>query len=810
MLFEDMFNEPRKLIMNRFVTASLRPRPVVLAIALCFATSAYAQTTQPAASAMQPATYQYQIAAGPLGTTLLEIARVSHAAVSVDPALVRGLNAPAIRGELRVEQAVQRALADHPLVLQHTENGTLTVTRLVANEAHDSGYLPEVKVTGSLAADTVQNLKAPVNGGALGSRSVLETPFSSTVVTSADIAERQINKLGDLFATDASVSDNSAAYGAWASYLTVRGLALDFQNSYRIDGKPFLSYVTTLPYEHMEQVELLKGSTGFMYGFGSPGGLVNYVTKKPTDTPLRSVGLGYSSNGLVSEYADLGGRVGETGMFGYRLNATHEEGTTFNDGSLNRNSISLALDARLTDQLTWEFQSILQDRKAVGLEPTIRTSALGSALPAPIKNDDATIVGDGTYADNTFRFYSTGIKYAITPDWKLDVSYSHSATKTRRNESVLRLRDSLGNYDDDHSDYGEAYQFNQWQVLSESKFLTGSVEHQLVVGASSLKLKNHYSANGFYGLIGTGNLGTQNTNTYYSSGVLDLYRGGEVTQKALFASDTLKLSDSVSVLAGLRYTDYKQTGYNPDGSVSSSYRQNSVKTPTLALMYNLAPHTMAYASYMESLEPGSAVGVGYANYRSMLDPLKSKQYEVGVKTGQSDWSATAAVFRIDKKSEYANSANVLVQDGKAIYQGLELGAAARIAPRWNLGGSLMFSDSEYRNGYAYQGNRVAGAPDKVAAAQLAYTVPQVPGLVLNANVKYTAETMLRPSNNLQAPGYTLLNIGAVYETVINGHETMFRVAINNATDKRYWMFQYADYIKAGDPRSLTLNASLKF
>lgn len=70
--------------------------------------------------------------------------------------------------------------------------------------------------------------------------------------------------------------------------------------------------------------------------------------------------------------------------------------------------------------------------------------------------------------------------------------------------------------------------------------------------------------------------------------------------------------------------------------------------------------------------------------------------------------------------------------------------------------------------------------------------------------------MLRPSNNLQAPGYTLLNVGATYDTRINGYDTSFRVAINNLADKRYWMFQYSDYIKAGDPRSLTLNASLKF
>ena len=63
-----------------------------------------------------------------------------------------------------------------------------------------------------------------------------------------DLVERQVSKLGDVFALDASVTDNGGPYTSWASYISVRGLELDWQNSHRIDGKPFLSYAITLPY----------------------------------------------------------------------------------------------------------------------------------------------------------------------------------------------------------------------------------------------------------------------------------------------------------------------------------------------------------------------------------------------------------------------------------------------------------------------------------------------------------------------------------------------------------------------------------
>src|SRR3546814_20883456 len=118
---------------------------------------------------------------------------------------------------------------------------------------------------------------------------------------------------------------------------------------------------------------------------------------------------------------------------------------------------------------------------------------------------------------------------------------------------------------------------------------------------------------------------------------------------------------------------------------------------------------------------------------SDLDPLKSKQYELGIKTGHEDWAATAALFRIEKKAEYTNASNELVQDGKSIFQGLELGASTRIAKHWNVGGSLMLLDSEYKKGSDHIGNRVAGAPKFVAAAQVAYAVPQLPGLKLRGN-----------------------------------------------------------------------------
>lgn len=684
--------------------------------------------------------------------------------------------------------------------------------RAHAQEATDKAAAALPTVTATAAEETTsQHLGAKVSSGALGARTQLETPFSTTVVRSEDLAERQVSKLGDVFALDASVSDNSGAYSSWASYITVRGLPLDWQNGYRMDGKPFLSYAITLPYEHFEQIELLKGSSGFMYGFGSPGGIVNYVTKKPTDQPVRSIDIGYKSSSIWSEHLDLGGRFGADDRFGYRLNATHEEGKTFNDGGIRRDSVSLALDARLTRDLTWTFDALYQKRKSTDQTPSIVTSAYtGTRLPATIREDDQKLVGPGQHLTTDLQLYSTGLQYKLTPDWTLSTSYSHSTSKRSRNEGILYLQDASGSYDDYRSDTREGHRFDQWQAMAEGKLRTGSIEHQLTLGASWQKQVNDYSSNSVYQWIGTGSIFGQNTNAYASTTDLALYRNSDITQRAVFASDTMKLSDRWSVLAGLRSTNYEQRGYGTDGVKTSGYAKKGVVTPTLALMFKPAPDTTLYTSYVESLEQGSSVGNLYANEGELLKPLKSKQYELGIKTDRERWSATAALFRIERGAEYANSANVLVRDGQSIYQGLELAASTRLGSQWQIGGNLMFLDTSYRRGAENIGNRVAGAPNFVATAQVSYAVPQVPGLKLSADAKYTGSTMLNAANRLKLPGYAIANIGASYATRIHGHDTTFRVAVNNLTNRRYWEYQYDNYIKPGDPRTFSLSAKLDF
>jgi iron complex outermembrane recepter protein len=690
-----------------------------------------------------------------------------------------------------------------------SDDATSAATATAAAPA-DPVVLPAVSVTGSSAADTGQHLDTRVDGGALGTRSQLDTPFSTTVVDRKQLDAYQPTKLGDVFMGDASVTDNSDTTNAWANRVSVRGLSLDWANAYYIDGVPFDSYGVTMPYEMFQRVELLKGLSGFMYGFASPGGIINFVMPVAPDKPVRSIDVGFSSNSLWTEHADLSQRFGPNQMFGARVNATHESGGLYNDGHLNRNSVSLALDAQLTKDLSADFKMLDQRRTVDGIESSIQTfSYTGSILPTPINADSPQLNSRGESLTTAFDYYRGRVVYRLAPEWTASLIYGYGTSTRNRDESSLALLNAAGDYTDNRYYGHEGSQSELWQAMLNGTVHTGPFTHQLVFGAQQQTHKDYYEANDFYGAIGTGNIYTQNTNAWYPTFGANTTPSDKITQKVLFASDTIQLTQRWSLLAGLRYTDYAQDSYT-NGVVSSQYNENGVLTPTAALMYKLDPSTTIYASYVESLEPGSLVTTPYANAGSVLNPLRSRQYELGIKTAHESWSATAALFRIERGSTYANDQNVYVQDGQTIYEGFEMGAAANLTNQWNIAGSLQYLDTWYAKGSAYNGQRAVGAPRWTLAAHVGYTPAVLSQVEFALDSKYTGNVTLRPDGSLYVPGYMLFNLGATYRTKLAGHDATFRLALDNVFNRNYWEYQTQDYIRPGDPRILSLSAKFAF
>ena len=76
----------------------------------------------------------------------------------------------------------------------------------------------------------------------------------------------------------------------------MRGFVIDNRFNYRRDGLP-INAETSIPLDNKVQIEVLKGTSGMQAGTSAPGGLVNFVVKRPTDAPLRRASLGLARGG---------------------------------------------------------------------------------------------------------------------------------------------------------------------------------------------------------------------------------------------------------------------------------------------------------------------------------------------------------------------------------------------------------------------------------------------------------------------------------------------------------------------------------
>jgi iron complex outermembrane receptor protein len=141
---------------------------------------------------------------------------------------------------------------------------------------------------------------------------------------------------------------------------------------------------------------------------------------------------------------------------------------------------------------------------------------------------------------------------------------------------------------------------------------------------------------------------------------------GSAPARAL-CSDTLGWGP-VSVLLGLRYTDYEEVNFNPNSSTSSYFHYHPV-SPVYSISVAVLPTVRVYATYVEALQRG-ALAPAKAPPMPMLPSARSRPRNT--KRGQGRRALRAvpiAFFRIATPSEYTDTTNTFVRNGTARYQG---------------------------------------------------------------------------------------------------------------------------------------------
>ena len=276
---------------------------------------------------------QYNIAAGALGDVLSQFAAQAGIDLAVDGRLVAGLDSAGLHGSYAVQDGLRHLLAGSGYGFAQTAAGYVLVPQ---PEQGGALQLDATSITGMAA----QHPKGPVEGY-LATRSstatktdtpLLETTQSISVVTRDRMTVQGAQTVSESLGYTAGVHANVAGNNPTDNTIMVRGFQQINTNAYT-DGlrNNQVGYYAPEPYG-MERIEVLKGPASVLYGQGSPGGTVNFVSKRPTFLEQREVGISAGSNDRAQLYSDIAGVLDEQKTLAYRVVALGRDANNGIDG----------------------------------------------------------------------------------------------------------------------------------------------------------------------------------------------------------------------------------------------------------------------------------------------------------------------------------------------------------------------------------------------------------------------------------------------------------------------------------------------
>ena len=149
---------------------------------------------------------------------------------------------------------------------------------------------------------------------------ILETPQSISVVTQDQIQAQAAQNVSEALWYTPGVTPVSFGANAFFDSFRLRG----FDAPRYLDGLRLPSDATTFAVPRievygLERLEVLKGPSSALYGQTDPGGLINMISKRPTDRPHLELISTFGSYGRTQGAFDVGGPLDNKGEFLYRV-----------------------------------------------------------------------------------------------------------------------------------------------------------------------------------------------------------------------------------------------------------------------------------------------------------------------------------------------------------------------------------------------------------------------------------------------------------------------------------------------------------
>lgn len=671
---------------------------------------------------------------------------------------------------------------------------------------------------------TGRSLSAPATVAGFGDAALTRSPFQAQAVTASQLADLGLGSLSELPALDASVADAYNAPGYWGAF-RVRGYTLDARSNFRRDGLP-INAETALLLGHIEQLELLKGTSGVQAGVSAPGGLVNLVVKRPRSSNQRSLTLGWSGDNSMQLALDWSQVLDTATDTALRLNASAEQlDPPQRHARGQRRQLAIASQTRLgqADLLEAEVELSRQSQPSV---PAF--SLLGQQLPDAHDIDPRINLNHQAWSQPVvFEGQVASLRWTheFSAQWRAVTQLMHQQLRTDDRAAFPFGCSAENNY----SAYCSDGSFDLYDFRSENErrnttaaawtlegyTVLAGLRHRLSTGLQWSEFRARFG-NQTYQWAGIGQIdGSATVDPVPEPNDVNTNRTERSTE--LHLRDVVDWGDGRQLWLGLRHSWLQRASVRTDGSRPTDYRQQ-VTTPWLALTQQIQPDTLVYLSWGQGVETDVAPNrPRYTNAGEPLPALKSRQTELGLKHDGKSWAWGLGVFDIrqpkaaDIGSCDEDRSCTRQTDGWAHHLGLE-GTTEVSAGAWSLRGSALWLHAR-REGAA-DASQNGLLPENVAQhalrAQLGYQLSK--GWQLHTLLAHEGRRMVLPDNSLSIPGWTTVGLASRYQHHSHGHELIWRAGVDNLLDARAWKespYQYGhSYLYPLEPRTFRVSLQI--
>jgi iron complex outermembrane receptor protein len=696
-----------------------------------------------------------------------------------------------------------------------------TATATTQSMPTGSVTLPDIQVrdrADGIAID--QTTAGPVRGyQALTAQSgtrvqgpIQSLPFSIQVIPRQVIEEQGSTSQTDVLRNAASVTPVTPLFPGQVGP-KIRG----FQAERFIDGLPvYYDPGSRDLLAGIERIEVLKGPPSILMqgGLTPTGGVVNILSKLPTNRASYELGITGGMYGMWSPYFDLNQPLTPDGSVLFRVTGQYES-THSNIDILQRRSYefnpsltftnnrdtSLTIQGRISHRDQQDYSGLPVSGSLDTSLYTVRRTLFPSSRYIPRASSDIASLT----ARLDHRFNDTWSTFTIAR--VSTARYREPSQFTFGNAPAIPPSTSAvlnGQLNEDTSEVS----INSNVV---AKFDAGPTQNTILFGIDYNRVTDKGFLNAdLAGLVDFSNpvfpdWVTPPSGPFTSfSNIDNNYQNLGVT---LQAQSTLW--QRLHVLGGLRLANVNIN--SRELITASSYNTNETRLlPRIGVGYDLLPGLTVFANYSQGLRP-----VPFFNGPTAPKPESSEQVEVGLKMDFGfGLSGSMALFDITRQNVVTPSTTVpgqQVQTGQQRSQGFDADLIWQPSPHWSFLASFIWMDPRVtKDNTPVVGNVLAMVPRASGRLWGAYRFTDGPmeGLTLGAGLYTASAQALNQANSAFTPGYVTFDARAAYTW---RNYTVAVVGRNLANRQYYLPYPYLDgRVMPAEGRTIYASLSAKF